>query len=90
MDKRQRVANYHGETVKAFRELLAATGLHAPSEIHRAHLNRNESQTLIHRYDESYPYIPKGSLLQPPYPDGWTKLMQEATATTFTLQSARP
>lgn len=90
MDKRQRVANYHGETVKAFRELLAATGLHAPSEIHRAHLNRNESQTLIHRYDESYPYIPKGSLLQPPYPDGWTKLMQEATATTFTLQSSRP
>jgi glutamate synthase domain-containing protein 2 len=88
MDKKQRVANFHGETVRSFRELLAATGLHTPEEINRAHLNRNESQTLIRRYDESYPYIAEGSLLAAPYPDGWTVMMQEASAQTFTRQVA--
>ncbi len=87
MDKKQRVANYHGETVKSFRELLAATGLRSPSEINRAHLNRNESQTLIRRYDESYPNLAAGSLLQPPYPDGWTTMMLESTASTFARQA---
>lgn len=86
-DKKQRVANFHGETIKAFRELLAATGLKHSTEINRAHLNRNEGQTLIARYDESYPYIATGSLLQAPYPDGWTKIMAEASAPTFTRQA---
>lgn len=87
LDKKQRVANFHAETVEAFVEMLAATGLRNPSEINRAHIHRNESQTIIARYDESYPYIRAGSLLQPPYPDGWAKVMHEADAATFARQA---
>lgn len=87
-DKKVRVANFHHETIEAFRELLAATGLHHPEEITRAHINRNESQTMIRRYDESYPYIPQGSLLASPYPEGWETFMKEASASTFTRQIA--
>ncbi|MFN8394130.1 MAG: FMN-binding glutamate synthase family protein [Bacteroidia bacterium] len=85
-DKKQRVANFHGETVKAFRELLAATGLKRSTQINRAHIHRNESQTVVARYDESYPYLEPGSLLTPPYPAGWEVHMLEAHASTFARQ----
>ncbi len=86
-DKKARVANYHHETIEAFIELLAATGLEKPEDITRAHINRNESQTLIRRYDESYPYIEKGCLLNGNYPKGWETIMKEASANTFQRQS---
>lgn len=85
-DKKQRVANFHGETVKAFRELLAATGLQHSTQINRAHIHRNESPTIVARYDESYPYLRPGCLLQAPYPAGWERHMAEASAQTFTRQ----
>ena len=85
-DKKQRVANFHGETIKAFREFMAATGLRHSDEINRVHLNRNEGETLIARYDESYPYLPTGSLLKAPFPDGWAKMMSEAHPSTFARQ----
>lgn len=81
--KKDRVANYHQETLQAFTELLAATGLENPEEINRAHIHRNETWTNIRRYDESYPYLAEGALLQEPYPDGWAVPMEECDPDSF-------
>ena len=62
-DKKQRVANYHHETVKSFVELMAAAGLDNPSKITRAHVHRRVSMSESKRYSELYPYIPEGCLL---------------------------
>jgi glutamate synthase domain-containing protein 2 len=81
--KKDRVANFHEETMQAFTELLAATGLENPDEINRAHIHRNETWTNISRYDESYPYLKEGALLQEPYPEEWIVPMNESNPDTF-------
>ncbi|MCB9235499.1 MAG: FMN-binding glutamate synthase family protein [Bacteroidia bacterium] len=82
-DKKQRVANFHRETIEAFTELLAAAGLNSPEQINRGHIYRNENQTTIMRYDQSYPYVKQGGLLTGPYPEGWQTIMDEAVAESF-------
>ena len=82
-NKTDRVAHYHKETVEAFVELLAAAGLEHPDQVNRSHIYRNENQTIISRYDESYPYIGRGSLLTAPYPEHFAQYMDEAVAESF-------
>ncbi|HHG83627.1 MAG TPA: FMN-binding glutamate synthase family protein, partial [Bacteroidetes bacterium] len=81
--KKDRVASFHRQTIKAFVELLAATGLDHQDKIQRSHIHRNETWTVINRYDESYPYLTQGDLLAAPYPEGWEKHMEEASPDTF-------
>ena len=55
-DKKVRVANFHRETVEAFVELLAATGMKESSELKRKHIFRRVSMSHIMTYEELYPY----------------------------------
>lgn len=67
-DKKQRVASFHEETIKAFVEMLAAAGLKSPTELNRTHIYRRVSMSKVKRFDELYSYIGKNSLhtkLQP-------------------------
>jgi len=83
-DKKQRVANYHRETVHSFVELLAASGLESPDLVNRSHIYRRIIMNKSQRYDEIYPYIPKGCLLkQDTVPKDWEYIMGLATADSF-------
>jgi len=82
-DKKQRVANYHHETIQSVRELLTASGLKGTDLFNRSHIHRRVSETHTLRYDQVFPYIPTGSLLQEPYPEQYQQEMKEATADTF-------
>lgn len=83
-DKRVRVANYHQETMESFVELMAAAGLHKPSEINRTHIFRRVSLNEIRRYDQLFPRLEPGCLLkEETVPDAWTLMWQEASATRF-------
>jgi glutamate synthase domain-containing protein 2 len=64
-DKKERIANYHHETVKSFVELLAAAGLEHPSQVNRSQIYRRVNMKHSMRFDELFPYIVKGSLLKP-------------------------
>jgi glutamate synthase domain-containing protein 2 len=82
-DKRVRVANYHGETVKAAVELMSAAGIKHPSQLHRSHIYRRVSANQIQTYAEMYPYLLKGSLLEAPYPAGWELDVMNCTEESF-------
>lgn len=82
-DKKVRVANFHRETVKAFVELLAASGLEKPSDIQRHHVNRRISFSEIQSYDEFYPNVEKGVLLNGDVPANYAKFMERASAERF-------
>ncbi len=82
-DKKQRVANYHHETIESFVELLAAAGIRDHQKINRSHVNRRIVNNLVQPYTEIYPYIPKNSLLSAPYPAGYERAMEEATSESF-------
>lgn len=72
-NKAVRVANYHAETLKSFVELTAATGLHEPNQIRREHINRRVSMNRAMKYSEIFPYIGKGSLLDPNFLDQYLR-----------------
>lgn len=82
-DKKVRVANYHHETIKAAVELMAAAGIEHPSHLHRSHIYRRVSANQIQTYVEMYPHMLKGSLLEPPYPQGWELGIMHSSEETF-------
>ena len=85
-DKKHRVANYHGQTIESFVELMAASGIDDPDKINRSHVYRRMVMNSNMRYDEVYPYIPQNSLLQPEtVPDNWKFDMSLSSADKFIL-----
>ena len=63
-DKKVRVANFHKNTVESFVELLGAAGLSHPDEINRSHVYRRVFMNMVKTFEEIYPTIPEGSLLE--------------------------
>lgn len=61
--KADRVANFHHDTLHSFSELIAAVGIDDPAELARKHINRRTSETETMRFDEIYPAVAEGSLL---------------------------
>jgi glutamate synthase domain-containing protein 2 len=62
-DKAERVANFHGNTLKALSELLAAAGLDHPSDIRPHHLARRISPTEIRLFSQTHTFLEQGELL---------------------------
>jgi len=83
-DKKQKVANFHKETVEGFVELLAAAGLDHPDEIDRCHVNRRVFMNTVRSYSEIYPEVPTGSMLQEEtVPDQYLNEWRKANANSF-------
>lgn len=82
-DKAQRVANYHDETVHAVSELLTAAGLKHPDEIDRYRINRRTAADTIKRYEEIYPPVERGCLLNGSAPDRFEGHLKRASAGEF-------
>ena len=82
-DKKVRVANYHSETVKAFVELLAAAGLEKANQIERHHINRRINFHEILSYEEFFPALETGQLLEQPYPKSYIRHIAKASPERF-------
>lgn len=62
-DKKTRVANYHEETIKNFVELLGASGLDKAENLTRSHIYRRVSLNEMITYEELFPTIKIGCML---------------------------
>ncbi|HXK00030.1 MAG TPA: FMN-binding glutamate synthase family protein [Gelidibacter sp.] len=62
-DKAPRATRYHEATIHSFLELVAAAGLNDPSELTRNHISKRIGLYNIQTYEEIYPYMEPGSLL---------------------------
>ncbi|WP_233496652.1 FMN-binding glutamate synthase family protein [Mucilaginibacter hurinus] len=82
-DKKTRVAYFHNQTVSAAIQMLGAAGLQHPDDIQRQFIYRRVSANCIQTYDELFPYIPKGSLLQTPYPQRFERDMAVSSYDSF-------
>ncbi|MEM9328508.1 MAG: FMN-binding glutamate synthase family protein [Bacteroidota bacterium] len=63
-NKRERVANFHQNTLDAFVEMLAAAGLANSQEIRRKHILRRVTMQEVLSYAELYPVVDTGALLE--------------------------
>ncbi len=74
-DKAQRIANFHGNTLHALAELVAAAGLTHPSEIRPHHLARRTNATEIKLFSQVLRFLRPGELLESGgsgfYADAW-------------------
>lgn len=61
-DKKQRVANYHKNTLKSFVEIIASAGLKTPDQLNRSDIYYRIDKTKYLRYDELYKQVKIGSL----------------------------
>ncbi|MFB6355848.1 MAG: FMN-binding glutamate synthase family protein, partial [bacterium] len=82
-EKAPRVQNYHDETVKAAGELLTAAGLEHPSEVQRRHINRRVSPDKIERFDQIYPPVETGCLLEGNPPEQLEEPFERASSKSF-------
>jgi glutamate synthase domain-containing protein 2 len=74
-DKWVRVKNFHAATLHALSELVAAAGLNHPSEFMLAHFSRRVSPREVVSFDELYPALRPGELVDgtddPRFRDPW-------------------
>jgi len=83
-DKKERVANFHKQTITAFVELLGAAGMDDPVHINRFHIHRRIIMNRHETYEDVYPYITEGCLLsQESCPKGWERDMGMASSKSF-------
>jgi glutamate synthase domain-containing protein 2 len=85
-DKKGRVANFHKNTVESFVELIGATGIDDPEKINRTHVYRRVFMNMVKTYEDIYPTIPEGCLLEGgDVPFDYEEYMKKASAESFEL-----
>lgn len=82
-DKKVRVANYHKHTVESFVELLAAAGLDNPRKLNRHQIYRRVFMNEVRTFEEIYPSIPVGSMLNGQIPEHYRMSYEAASADSF-------
>jgi glutamate synthase domain-containing protein 2 len=68
-DKKHRVANYHGETVKAFVELMGAAGIDHYRNLTRSHIYRRVFMNEVTTLEDIFPSLEAGCMLHDKIPD---------------------
>ena len=63
-DKSVRVASFHGQTVKALAEFVAAAGLDHPGELRPHHFMRRAAPDRVVTFAEQYQFMEPGELLR--------------------------
>ncbi len=82
-DKAIRVAQFQRKTVHAAMDIISSAGLSHPDELNRSHVFRRISQSQVLRYDEIYPTVPTGAMLEDKAPKRHLLHLHEADANTF-------
>ncbi len=71
-DKRTRVKNFHGQTLRTVAEIIGAMGLHSHRELRPQHLRRRVSQFEVKSWEELVEWVPEEAWLSTP-PVKWSK-----------------
>lgn len=83
-DKSERVANFHRDTVEQLVDLIGAAGLERLDQLEPRHINRRVQGTEVKTYEELFPKLQPGCLLNPATrPESWALDWQRAQASDW-------
>ncbi len=81
--KKYRVSNFHKHTVESFVELMAASGVDHPDKLNRHQITRRVFMNEVRTFEEIYPSIPTGSMLNGQIPHPYEHSYESASAEKF-------
>ena len=79
-DKKQRVANYHEDTVKTFVELIGAAGLDHYKQLTRSHIYRRVFMNEVRTFEDIFPSLEPGCLVNGNIPEKYKQDIEAASA----------
>lgn len=79
-DKKQRVANYHGETVKTFVELMGAAGIDDYKKLTRSHIYRRVFMNEVRTFEDIFPSLEPSSIINNKIPEKYKQDVEMAFA----------
>ncbi|MFT3748345.1 MAG: FMN-binding glutamate synthase family protein [Agriterribacter sp.] len=82
-DKKQRVANYHEDTIKTFLELTAAAGLDNYKQLNRSHIYRRVFMNEMRTFEDIYPSLKPGCFVNGEVPEKYKQDIEAASADTW-------
>ena len=83
-DKAERVSHFHGSTLEALAEVVAAAGLDHPRELRPHHLSKRVAPNQVETYDHLYRFLTPGELLRGTDDPRFRTAWQQAQAESFT------
>jgi len=82
-DKKQRVANYHEDTIKTFVELLGAAGIADCNKLTRSHIYRRVFMNEVRTFEDIYPSCLAGCMINGNIPEKYVHDMEKASAESW-------
>jgi len=79
-DKKQRVANYHEDTIKTFVELLGAAGIDDCGKLSRSHIYRRVFMNEVRTFEDIYPTCETGCFVNGKVPEKYVHDLEKASA----------
>lgn len=82
-DKKQRVANYHYETIESVAEMIGAMGISKTEDLRHWHITKRVGPNELKHYGEIYHYLNDGDLLKEELPKDYARACKAAVAESF-------
>lgn len=82
-DKALRVASFHHKTIQSLMDILSSTGHSSTRDLNRTHIFRRINQHEVKRYDEIFPLVKRGCLLEGKVPEALQLHVMEASVDSF-------
>ncbi len=79
-DKKQRVANYHAETLKNFVELCGAAGIDDYKQLTRSHIYRRVFMNEVRTFEDIFPSLEYGAMAKGVIPERYKSDYEKASA----------
>jgi len=86
-DKKQRVAEYHEETIKSVAEIIGAMGISNTEDLRRWHLMRIVGPNDVRHYGKIYHFLSYGDLLKTDIPPEYQMAFKRSSPDSFTRVS---
>jgi glutamate synthase domain-containing protein 2 len=79
-DKKQRVANYHDETLKTFVELCGAAGIDDYKQLTRSHIYRRVFMNEVRTFEDIFPSLENGCIIKGNIPERYRTDFEKASS----------